>query len=137
MPSTGKVVCVANRKGGVGKTTATVVIAHTLQQAGRSVAVIDVDPQSSATYALAGEKLAQSMSSIMLEGMIQRENSFPVSRPIEDFSWGQISTLTNRPDVPIALIPCSPALWDLEDKLSDRVFNGSMSERWNRLLTRL
>lgn len=137
MPSPGKVVCVANRKGGVGKTTATVVIAHTLQQAGRTVAVIDVDPQGSATYALAGERLPERMSEIMLEGTIQRATSFPASRPIEDFAWGQVSTLTNRPDVPIALIPCSPALWDLEDKLSDRVFTGSMAEQWSRLLMRL
>jgi chromosome partitioning protein len=44
---TAKVVAVANQKGGVGKTTSTLNIAHALHERGLRVLAIDCDPQSS------------------------------------------------------------------------------------------
>ena len=46
------VVAVANRKGGVGKTTSTVNLAYALHKQGHSVLVIDVDEQCSLSAAL-------------------------------------------------------------------------------------
>lgn len=47
-----KIIAVLNQKGGVGKTTSTINIAAYLAKMGRSVLVVDLDPQGNATSGL-------------------------------------------------------------------------------------
>jgi chromosome partitioning protein len=74
-----RIFCVANQKGGVGKTTTTVNLAAGLAQVGQRVLVVDLDPQGNATMGSGIDKraLETSVYDVLLESATIAETRQP------------------------------------------------------------
>ncbi len=90
----GRVLALANQKGGVGKTTSAVNLAACLAGAGARTLVVDLDPQANATSGL-GERANGASSSDLLAGAPARESALATRFP-------NLDLVPARPDLAAA-----------------------------------
>ncbi len=74
----GRVTCIANQKGGVGKTTTAINLAAGLARAGRQTLLVDLDPQCNATSGL-GRRPAERHALVTSKPL--RESLLPTDEP--------------------------------------------------------
>lgn len=87
----GRVLCIANQKGGVGKTTTAVNVAAGCAMGGQRTLLVDLDPQCNATGAVGGEPTSRHplvertpLSEAVTKTAIQNLELLPGSRSFHD-----------------------------------------------------
>lgn len=98
-----RVLAIANRKGGVGKTTTTVNVATAMAAAGKKVLVVDLDPQGNASTSMGVNKRGRMASSY--EVLIGQ------AKLSEAVVWTEIPNFS--------IVPSSPDLAGAEIELVD------------------
>ena len=116
----GRIVAVANQKGGVGKTTTTINVAASMAMAGQRVLLVDVDPQGNLTSGVGQKGKAAPAGTIY--------HALTTAEPMTEAAAFIIPTAIDR----LQLIPADRSLTGAEIELVPLV---QREERLRALLT--
>lgn len=75
----GRIIAIANQKGGVGKTTTAINLASCLAHSGKRTLIVDMDPQANATTGLGFdvEKIEKSSYEVLIQNMPASQATVP------------------------------------------------------------
>ena len=90
----GRVIVVANQKGGVGKTTTSVNVSACLATAGRKTLLVDLDPQGNATSGLAIEK--NSLENTLYDALV---NDVPLADIVLETGINKLHIIPSNKDL--------------------------------------
>ncbi|MEI7804205.1 MAG: AAA family ATPase [Hyphomicrobiales bacterium] len=131
---TGKVIAVANMKGGVGKTATVVGLAEALAASGAQTLVIDLDPQANASICLAGDSVLKQLieGGKTIDGFLEDRIFKKRNTNFDDCIRSNVSNVrhTNHMQLPISLLASSSELRLVERELIFRLTRAERNLDW-------
>ena len=89
-----RIIAIANQKGGVGKTTSAINISAALATSGKSVLLIDLDPQANATSGVSVEPNEATIYECLMERRLIESAILPtVLCPVEPQSGDSLACI--------------------------------------------